>query len=492
MKKYTYKQVLSIGFFSLLVILLFQNCSPKTSPALKEKREEAVKQDTATQVRQDGLSECTKFSDIKESDEAIEAYVLFRDFYKLNKFDEAYKYWKKVYRMAPAADGKRYTVFTNGVYIFEHKIQQTQDSSLIYQYIDTIFTLYDQAIECYPSYDGFLTGRKAFDIFYKYPKSHTERQQYYYFLHSIQLQGKESPAFVINPFTSLLVSQFKEGNVDTVTARKWAKEIQDIISHNVRSKEDPESWSIVEKYSLNKIEDLESIKGFFTCDYYKEKYLIPYKGADTTDCEVALQTYSKLRWGGCSREDSSLIKIEKRLKEECDLVPGGASGLARDAYSALREGDYDTALKKFSEAIEYTDEQEKKARYSFMNAKIHYIYLKNFPESRRYALKAAAFDSDWGEPYILIGKLYASSGPLCGSGRGWNSQVVVWPAIDKWTYAKKIDPSVRNEAQSLIDEYWQYMPTNEDISKRLLKKGETFYVDCWINESTTIRTSRAY
>lgn len=483
----------TVGFVvSLVLLVLLQACNPKTSKALQEKREEAIEKDTATQVKGNELSECVKFSDIANTEEAIEAYVLYRDFFKLNEFDQAYPYWKKAYTMAPAADGKRYSVFTDGVYIFEHKIEQTEDSSLIYSYIDTIFTLYDEAIECYPDYDGFLSGRKAYDMFYKYPESHSKSQQFEYFRHAVEQQDTATPAFIINPFTSLIVSQFKAGELDTADARKWARKVQELIEYSTRGGEVSESWAIVEKYSTNKLEDLEAIEGFYECDYYKEKYLFPYLDADNPDCETALQTYSKLRWGGCSEEDSVLVSIEQRLKSECDLIPGGASSLAEDAFAAMREGKYSTAIKLFNQAKDQSEDTERKANYALMNAKIYYAYIKDFPTSRRYALEAADYKGNWGEPYILIGKLYASSGPLCGPGRGWDSQVVIWPAIDKWNRAMEIDPSVAREARSLIDEYWQYMPTNENISQRLHKEGDEFFVNCWIKETTTIRTSRSY
>jgi hypothetical protein len=113
--------------------------------------------------------------------------------------------------------------------------------------------------------------------------------------------------------------------------------------------------------------------------------------------------------------------------------------------------------------------------------------MRNFPLSRKYALKAAGYKSGWGDPYILIGKLYASSGPLCGPGTGWDSQFVTWPAIDKFEYAKKLDPKVLSEANKLINAYERYMPEIGEIHQRLKKEGQAFYVGCWINETTTIR-----
>jgi hypothetical protein len=123
-------------------------------------------------------------------------------------------------------------------------------------------------------------------------------------------------------------------------------------------------------------------------------------------------------------------------------------------------------------------------------ANIYYAYLKNFPKSREAALQAARFQPGWGDPYILIGTLYASSGPLCGSGRGWDSQVVVWPAIDMWNRAKSIDGRTTSKANNLINKYSQYMPTVGDIFQRNLQEGQDYFVPCWIQESTKIRASK--
>ncbi|MBT8228677.1 MAG: hypothetical protein KJO50_00350, partial [Bacteroidia bacterium] len=104
------------------------------------------------------------------------------------------------------------------------------------------------------------------------------------------------------------------------------------------------------------------------------------------------------------------------------------------------------------------------------------------------ALESAKYAPESGEPYLLIGKLYASSGPLCGPGRGWDSQIVTWPAIDMWEKAKK-DPLVADEANKLIRTYWKYMPKKEDIFQRTIKAGSVFKVGCWINRNTTVRTA---
>ena len=111
------------------------------------------------------------------------------------------------------------------------------------------------------------------------------------------------------------------------------------------------------------------------------------------------------------------------------------------------------------------------------------------PVARSYAQQASEVRPNWGAPYLLIGRMYASSGPLCGPGRGWDSQVVVWAALDMWNRAKSVDSGSAAEAQKLINQYAQYMPKREDVFQRGLKTGDSFFIGCWIQRSTTIRTA---
>ena len=162
----------------------------------------------------------------------------------------------------------------------------------------------------------------------------------------------------------------------------------------------------------------------------------------------------------------------------------------RCGAEALEAGRFKEAIACYESYVSKTDDPEKKARYTLRIAKIYYVHLKSFSKARQYANEAMKYNPNSGEPLMLIGRLYASSGPLCGPGRGWDSQVVTWPAIDKWNQAKRVDPSVAAEANKLINRYEQYMPSIEDIFQRGLKEGSTFKVGCWIQESTTIRAAR--
>lgn len=182
--------------------------------------------------------------------------------------------------------------------------------------------------------------------------------------------------------------------------------------------------------------------------------------------------------------EEKFAALIKKGNEKC----APEKGPAEVAYICLRDADYPCAIDGFLKASREVEDPKKKAEFILLAAKVYYVHLKNFSKARQLALEAAAARPNWGEPFIIIGRMYASSGPLCGPGRGWESQVVVWVAIDAWVKAKNVDPAFASEANKMINQYARFMPNKEDVFIRGLKPGEKFYVGCWIQESTTIRT----
>ena len=93
-----------------------------------------------------------------------------------------------------------------------------------------------------------------------------------------------------------------------------------------------------------------------------------------------------------------------------------------------------------------------------------------------------------GKAFILIGDMYAASAKDCGDNDLTN-KVAYWVAVDKYYKAKSVDPSVAELANTKINTFSQYFPALETIFFYDLKKGDTYTVECWINETTTVRTS---
>ncbi len=427
---------------------------------------------------------CATFQDAPNPDLALENFVLYRDFMKTKEWDIAYSYWQKVYKEAPAADGKRTSVFTDGVRIYEELM--ARDTSKRQEYIQKIFDLYDHMEKCYPE-GGMVLGMKAFDYFFKYPDLKTKEELYQMFKKSIELDGGKPRYFVINPFTALLVDLTLDEKVPVDEARQYAMLILKTIEEGLAEceGEECESWKVIAEYAPVRLEALESIEGFFDCVYYLDKYYPEFE-ANPTDCETIIKTFSRLRWGGCEESDARYAAVRTAYLQNCYTAP---TNPVETCNELLRNGQYRKAVDCYEELLQNMTDDEQKAQINLVIAKIYFAYLKNFPRARQYALKAASLRPRWGEPYLLIGTLYASSGPICGPGRGWDSQVVVWPAIDMWQKAKSVDPSVAPEANRLINQYSQYMPSKDEIFQRLLKEGDPYFVPCWIQETTIIRAA---
>lgn len=470
-------------WFSWLIpafVLLFgYACTPK----IAEQTIVAVPVQAEPEPKPEMGSTCPRFSDAPNEDEVIEQYVLYRDFLKAEDWERAYDYWQKVYAVAPAADGQRNTVLADGIVFYEHFLANTTDSGERNKWIDEIFKLYDQIAVCYPE-GGYIQARKGFDLYYKYRERASKREIYDLFKESIEIDGLKTNDFVVNPFTALMIDLFFEDQIPVEEVKKYFDVINELIANGLAdcSGNGCDRWQIVKEYAPARLEAFEVVEGFFDCEYYMEKYYKDFLEA-STDCDVIRTVYSRLKWGGCPETDErfrNLIQAgNTNCVEESDLEL---------AYRALRDAEYDKAIELFQSAADSEERLDKKATYTLLIAKIYNAHLKDFPRARQYALQAAGIRPDWGEPYILIGRLYASSGPLCGPGRGWDSQVVVWPAIDMWTKAKNLDASVAGEANKWISTYRKFMPTKEDVFIRNLKVGQSFRVGCWIQENTLIRT----
>ncbi|MBR9920406.1 MAG: tetratricopeptide repeat protein [Bacteroidetes bacterium] len=469
----------------LFLSLLVWACTPKTGSKTTETQTDDQTETEAPVTETDpNLSPCPNFDDSPDPQTTLENFVVYRNLMKTGDWNESFKYWKQVYEVAPAADGKRNTVLADGIKFYEIFAANQSDSLVRESYIDRVFELYDQIDQCYPE-GGYIKARKAFDLYYKYSYRSTPEDTYNMFKASIDQDGLETHDFAINPFTALLVDLHQAEKVSDEEALKYATLILNIVDNGIENCEGEacDRWLTIQQYAPSRLEYFETVKDFYACEYYVEKYYPDFQ-ENPEDCDVIRTVYSRFKWGGCPEDSPEFAAVIAAAKSKCIEETA-----VQSAYKALQEARYSEAIDLFNKAAQEETDNTKKAKYTLLIAKIYFSHLKNFSAARKYARDASKIRPNWGEPYLLIGRLYASSGPLCGPGRGWDSQIVTWPAIDKWIKAKSVDPSVASEANKLINTYTQYMPSVEDIFQRNLKEGQSFYVGCWIQESTTIRAA---
>ena len=474
-------------YLLLLLLIGCWGCTPKTVDQTTTTDPEPAYVPPA--VDEATLSPCPKFRDAPNPDAVETNYVLYRDFLKAGDYDQAYTYWQKVYEVAPAADGQRNTVMADGIFFYE--LFMSQDTSKRDEYIGKVFEMYDKIDECYPE-GGYVDGRKAFDYFYKYPDKSTKQQTYQLFKTSLEADGEKAQYFIINPMASLVVDLYFDDKLSMEEAKMVSEQLRARLEKGKANckGEMCDAWAVIDGYLPERLAAFETVKGFYDCEYFVNKYYPDFQEDQAdgeTDCDVVRTVYSRFVYGGCSNDNPRVAEVIAVGNDKC--VEERTPGTVGQAYNALREARYNDAVQLFDQAIDEASTNEDKAKYALVNAKIYNAHLRNFSKSRQYARQASEYRPNWGEPYILVGRLYASSGPLCGPGTGFDSQVVVWVAIDEWNKAKRVDPGVATEANKWIGRYSKYMPSREDIFQRSLSEGGTYRVGCWIQQNTTIRAA---
>ncbi len=472
-----HKSLLTLG-----IILICFSCTPKvTAPVVVEKPV------VVEPVKVEDKNPCVTLDELSSSvrDEVETAYVLYKDNMKTKNYKAAFPLWKKAYYGAPAANGSIKYQFEDGIKLYNNLYNTTDDKAMKQVYMDSVMAIYDKRIECFGD-AAYVAGRKAFDKYYYYQAESDKEDIYSLFKEAVDVKKEKVDYFVINPFTKILSDKIINEEVSLEEGRKYSSLIMDAIEYGTASGKNKEAWDVISAYAPARLDNLEGIEGLYDCAYYEKKYMALFR-ASSTDCEVINRTYGRLLWGGCAKESAAVAEIATAKKTSC-YTPPPPDGPLKKAYNAYTEGRYNEAVTLFDEFIELTSDPAKKFKYTMLVAKIYYGDIKNFSKSRKYARKAAALNGGSGEPYLLIGKLYASSGPLCGPGTGWDSQIVTWPAIDKFKQALS-DPATKSEAQQLITTYKQYMPKKEDIFQRSIEAGSNYKVGCWIQENTKVRTA---
>jgi tetratricopeptide (TPR) repeat protein len=480
-------------YFSFLSFaLLIVSCTPKLiSPKQEAKTlpEKEVQPDTVPS-RSQPVSPCKSLTDLSGADRerAETAYVLYKDFLKTGNYETAYQHWKIAYSLAPASNGRVKYHFEDGASIYKHFFQKTTDARLKKLYVDTIMQIYDKKKECFGD-EAYINGLKAFDYYYYFPEYSSKDSIFALFTSHMDVKKTNADYFVLNPFARILTDFLLEGKVDVVRGRNYVRQIQQsIINGKATCKgKQCDAWVVVEEYAPIVLESLEGIDGFFDCEYYASKYYALYTSSPDS-CDVINLAMARMGRGGCTDTDARFSEVKKAKNDKCYVAPPPLS-CAAQGNEEYGKGNYSKAVDAYFQCVENASDAEQKAKYLLLIAKIYYRDLKNYPRARKIALDAAKMKPAWGEPYLLIGNLYASSGPLCGTGRGWESQVVTWPAIDMWMKARTVDSKCNAEATALINRYKQYMPKKEDIFFRNIKAGETYFIPCWIQENTSVRTS---
>ncbi|MEM6685038.1 MAG: hypothetical protein AAF617_04500 [Bacteroidota bacterium] len=102
-----------------------------------------------------------------------------------------------------------------------------------------------------------------------------------------------------------------------------------------------------------------------------------------------------------------------------------------------------------------------------------------------YFVKATNANPYSGAAYVGLARLYGASANECGTD-SFSKRAIYWKAADTARKAMEVDPSIKTEAKSLIENYMQLAPSKPDIFKKGYKGGEKIALNCWIGGTVTV------
>ncbi|MDR1356758.1 MAG: tetratricopeptide repeat protein [Tannerellaceae bacterium] len=194
------------------------------------------------------------------------------------------------------------------------------------------------------------------------------------------------------------------------------------------------------------------------------------------------ETITLLRRMRCNEIDAYFAAAEYAHKLE--PTAESAMGLAR---KAVRDRDFTRAISLFEEAAGMETDDAVKAEDYYLIGMLSFEQ-NNYSRARQYCLKAIETNPAYGNPYMLIGKMYAATAKTIYPDDQVLVKTVYYAATDKFERARQIDPSVAEEAGKLISAYRSYYPSTEEIFMHPdLDKGKSITIGGWIGERTTIR-----
>lgn len=200
------------------------------------------------------------------------------------------------------------------------------------------------------------------------------------------------------------------------------------------------------------------------------------------DMEYLKETLSLLKRVRCT--DIDVYIAASRYLHINNPTAESAVGLGKQA---IRDNDYDLAIKYLEEAASLDADANSRADYYYMIAALM-SEQNNYSRARQYANKALENNPNYGDAYILIGTMYAATAKSIYPNDAVLTKVVYNAAIDKFERARSVDPESAERANRLINTYRAYLPSTEDIFMHPdIEKGKAFTVGGWIGERTTVR-----
>lgn len=394
--------------------------------------------------------------------------------YKAGEFDNSYQYWKWCFDNCPKCSQN---IYVDGTTIIGDKISSAENESIKQAYIDTLMMVYDQRLVYFGGKNGAgnILGRKGLDLLKYRPDS---TQAVYNILRElVDEDGNQSKDGVLDALFRIAIQLYKNETAEKDIILDNYDVVMSIIDYNIANNAKDKEKYVNVKGSIE-----SAFEPFASCEDLIPLYTKKFEESPEDVALLEKISYMLDNKGCTSSELFEKVSIQYH---SLNPSPESAFMLGKMMY---KKENYEEAIKYLSEAVAMADLTKVYNAYYVMAA--CYRVLDNYPKAREMAYRAADYDTDNGEPLLFIGDLYGQSASKCSGSTLVEKNCIYWVAVDMFNQAKRVDPSVAEQANQRIALYSQHFPNMEFIFFSDLDEGDDYEVGCWINRKTKIRAAK--
>lgn len=432
----------------------------------------------------------------EEINQCRQDIALYREFYQAKDYKSAYKPWKEVFSKHPIS---RYQMYAEGRTILKTLLKSEKDEKKKDELIQEILRTYDQHIEHLdtlnkyylktPLPKGYILGLKAND-YVEYIKPIDVVEIYSMLNEAISSAPERANEMMVVNYmkASSIIAKYRKKHKEQVIA-DYLK-ISDLANEQIQKANEnaakgdanastyesrAKNWEAAKSNSNNyflksgagSAEDLQAIYA-------------PQVEEKKDDIKFLKQVINVLRRVPKGRDQEAYLAASE-YAHAIEPTAASARGCA-NRYTKRKE--YEKAITFMEQAIELETDNYEKAEDCYLTAQM-YSLIDQYPKAKTYANQAISLDEYLGKAYILLAQMYVNKNK-------WHNEDAMnkctyFLAIDKLQRAKSVDPTVAEQASSLIRTYSAYTPKPEDLFFLGIKKGDKVTIGGWIGETTTVR-----
>ncbi|MDD4514136.1 hypothetical protein [Massilibacteroides sp.] len=433
---------------------------------------------------QKGVDNGTRFGSGEDSIRCITNISLFGPYAKSGDYKSALEPWQIAYNECPAATKD---IYLYGVRIVEWQFLNEKDPAKKTEYLNKLMAVYDQRVKYFGDDRRYgkdwIVSRKAQDY--------------------VKLAGENADFNMMYGWLKEVVDEFGQKTEPLAVNLFMFASHQRLIADPEKKGEFVENYlkstGILEA-QLEAAKAANNEKEITALTTFKSSIDASFAGSGAADCDLLQNLYAdKVEQNKDNieflKETISLLRRVRCQEIEAYFAASGyvhakepsaesAVGLGKQA---VKKKDYNAAISFFEEAASLETDALAKADDYYLIALLSFEQ-NSYSKARQYCLKALENNPNYGNAYLLIGKMYAATAGSIYPNDAVLKKTVYYAAVDKFEKAKQVDSSCAADASALISTYRAYFPSTEEIFMHPdLEKGKAVTIGGWIGERTVVR-----